>query len=101
VSVESLPPATRGERDASWPSQLVDIFIALAQFPARQTNFDSISRRRSSRQCGSELRGEFCHVVGEERRLVAGAGDGNVAEAGVEQVRVDAGIGRERGRGPR
>ena len=32
---------------------------------------------------------KFCQVVGEERGLVAGAGDGNVAEAGVEQVRVD------------
>ena len=36
---------------------------------------------------------EFRHVVGEERSLVAGAGDGDVAEAGVEQVRVDAGVG--------
>ena len=45
------------------------------------------------RDIGSELRAEFCHVVGEERGLVAGAGDGDVAEAGVEQVRVDAGIG--------
>ena len=42
---------------------------------------------------GSELWAEFCHVVGEERGLVAGAGDGDVAEAGVEQVWVDAGIG--------
>jgi hypothetical protein len=41
----------------------------------------------------TELRGEFRHVVGEERRLVAGARDGDVGEAGVEQVRVDAGIG--------
>jgi hypothetical protein len=39
------------------------------------------------------LRDEFCHVVGEERGLVAGAGDGDVAKAGVEQVRVDASIG--------
>ncbi len=37
--------------------------------------------------------GKFCHVVGEERGLVAGAGEGDVAEAGVEQVRVDAGVG--------
>jgi hypothetical protein len=39
------------------------------------------------------LRCEFCHVVGEERGLVAGAGDGDVAEAGVEQIWVDARIG--------
>ena len=45
------------------------------------------------RDIGSKLRGEFCHVVGEERGLVTGSGDGDVAEAGVEQVRVDAGIG--------
>ena len=45
------------------------------------------------RDIGSELGAEFCHVVGEERGLVAGAGDGDVAEAGVEQVWVDAGIG--------
>ena len=35
---------------------------------------------------------EFCQVVGEERGLVAGAGDGDVAEAGVEQVRVDPSV---------
>ena len=35
---------------------------------------------------------EFCHVVGKDRGLVAGAGDGNVAEAGVEQVRVDPSV---------
>jgi hypothetical protein len=45
------------------------------------------------RDIGSELGPEFCHVVGEERGLVAGAGDGDVAEARVEQVRVDTGIG--------
>ena len=44
------------------------------------------------RNFGSELGAEFCHVVGEERGLVAGAGDGDVAEARVEQVWVDAGI---------
>ena len=33
------------------------------------------------------------HVVGEENCLVAGAGDGDVAKAEVEQVRKDAGIG--------
>ena len=45
------------------------------------------------RDVGSELRTEFCHVVGEERGLMAGARDGDVGEAGVEQVRVDTGIG--------
>ncbi len=40
---------------------------------------------------GAELRAEFRHVVGEERGFVAGAGDGDVAEAAVEQVRVHAG----------
>ena len=45
------------------------------------------------RDIGSKLRTEFRHVVGEECRLVAGAGDGDVAEAGVEQIRVDARIG--------
>ena len=48
---------------------------------------------RGLRDIGSELRTQFRHVVGEERGLVAGAGDGDVAEAGVEQIRVDAGIG--------
>ena len=36
------------------------------------------------RDIGSELGAESCHVVGEERGLVAGAGDGDVAEPGVE-----------------
>jgi len=45
------------------------------------------------RNIGSELRAEFFHVVSEERGLVAGAGEGDVGEAGVEQVGVDAGIG--------
>ena len=44
------------------------------------------------RDIGSELGAEFCHVVGEERGFMAGAGDGDVGEAGVEQVRVDARI---------
>ena len=38
------------------------------------------------------MQAELCHVVGEEGRLVACARDGNVGEAGVEQVWVDAGI---------
>ena len=50
-------------------------------------------QRESLRDIGSELRAEFCHVVGEERGLVAGAGDRNVGKAGVEQVWVDASIG--------
>ena len=41
---------------------------------------------------GSELRGESGEIVSEDSGLVAGAGDGDVAEAGVEQIRVDAGI---------
>jgi len=45
------------------------------------------------RDIGSELGGEFLHVVSEERGLVACAGDGDVAEARVEEVRVNAGIG--------
>jgi len=48
---------------------------------------------RSFRDIGAELRAEFAQVVGKERGFMAGAGDGDVAEAGVEQVRVDAGIG--------
>jgi hypothetical protein len=39
------------------------------------------------------LRAEFCHVVGEECDLVTGAGDGDIGETRVEQVRVDTGIG--------
>jgi hypothetical protein len=44
------------------------------------------------RDIGSELRAELCHVVREERGLVAGPGDGDVGEAGVEQVRVDSSV---------
>ena len=36
---------------------------------------------------------EFRHVVGEERGLAAGAGDGDIREARVEQIWVNAGIG--------
>jgi len=42
---------------------------------------------------GAELRAELGEVVGKERGFMAGAGDGYVTEAGVEQVRVNAGIG--------
>jgi integrase len=45
------------------------------------------------RDIGCELRAEFYHVVGEERGLVAGAGDGDVGEAGVEQIWVDTRVG--------
>ena len=36
---------------------------------------------------------EFRHVVGKEYGIVAGARDGDVCKAGVEQVRVNAGVG--------
>ena len=48
---------------------------------------------RGFRDFRSELLAEFRRIVCEECGLVAGAGDGNVAEAGVEQVQVDAGVG--------
>jgi hypothetical protein len=62
---------------------------------------DSLDNRRcfrdfergSLRNICAELWAELAHVVGKERGLVAGAGDGDVAKTGVEQVRVDAGIG--------
>jgi hypothetical protein len=38
---------------------------------------------------GGEPRAEFCQIVREKRRLATGAGDGDVGEAGVEQIRVD------------
>ncbi len=37
---------------------------------------------------GAEMRAELGYVVGEKRSLVAGAGDGDVAKARIEQVRV-------------
>ena len=40
---------------------------------------------------GAELRAEFVQVVGKQGRIMAGAGDADVPEAGVKQVRVDAG----------
>ena len=36
---------------------------------------------------------EFRHVVGKQYGIVAGARDGNVGKARVEQVRVNAGVG--------
>jgi len=49
--------------------------------------------RRSLGEIGVELRAELGHVVGEERDLMAGAGDGEGAKSRIEQIRVDAGIG--------
>jgi len=75
------------------------------EFPRRclenSHHSDSLDNRRcfrdfergSLRNIGAELWAELGEVVGKERGLVAGAGDGDVAEAGVEQVRVDAGVG--------
>ena len=45
------------------------------------------------RDIGSELGSELYLVVGEKRGLVASAGDGDVGEAFVKQVGMDAGIG--------
>ena len=53
------------------------------------TDFES----RGLGNIGSELGAEFCHIVGEKRGLVAGAGDRDVGEARVKQVWVDARIG--------
>ena len=50
----------------------------------------------SLRDIGPELRVELCDVVGEVRGFVAGAGDGDIAEAGVEQIGVDAGVAMAR-----
>ena len=50
-------------------------------------------KSRGLRDIGVELWAELGEVVGKERGLVASAGDGDVAEAGVEQVWVDTGIG--------
>jgi len=41
---------------------------------------------------GTELRGEFGKVVGEDGRLVAGARDGNVAKPRIDEIRVNAGV---------
>ena len=50
-------------------------------------------QRGRLRGIGSELGAELCYVVGKQRCLVAGSGDGKIAEAGVEHVSVHAGIG--------
>ena len=41
---------------------------------------------------GVERGGKFCKIVREKRCVATGAGDGDVGEAGVEQVRVNAGV---------
>ncbi len=41
----------------------------------------------------AKLLAKFRNVVGEYRCFVAGAGDGNVAKSGTEQVWVDARVG--------
>src|SRR6202012_4226365 len=48
----------------------------------RLADFES----RTLRDISAELRGEFGHVVRKEGSLVAGAGDGNIAESRVEQI---------------
>jgi len=45
--------------------------------------------RRILGDVSAELRADLGHVVGEKWGLVTGAGDGDVAETGVEKVRVD------------
>jgi hypothetical protein len=49
--------------------------------------------RRRLRKISTQLSPKPCDVIGEEHELMTGAGDGNVSEAGADQVRVDAGIG--------
>ena len=49
--------------------------------------------RRRFRDVGAELRVELGDVVGEECGLMARARDGDIAETGVEQVWVNAGVG--------
>ena len=50
-------------------------------------------QRRSLGDIRAELRIELSHVVGIKGGLVAGAGNRDVSEAGIEEVRVDAGVG--------
>jgi hypothetical protein len=49
--------------------------------------------RRSLRKISAQLRSEPGHVVCEERQLMTGTGDGDVCEAGVEQIGMNRGIG--------
>lgn len=53
----------------------------------RQLNGGTLANYRS------ELLAEFHCIVGEHDRLVAGAGDGDVSEARIEQAWGNAGIG--------
>jgi hypothetical protein len=46
--------------------------------------------RRGFGNIGAELGAELVDVVGKEGSFKAGAGDGDVTKAGVEQVRMDA-----------
>ncbi len=39
------------------------------------------------------MRSEFGEIIGKDSGFLAGAGDGDVAEARIEQVRMDAGVG--------
>ena len=48
---------------------------------------------RCLRDIGAELRIQFIHIVSKDRGIVARAGNRDVAETGIEQVRVNAGIG--------
>jgi hypothetical protein len=56
-------------------------------------------QRRGRGDISAELRAEFGHVVGEERGFMARAGNRDIAESRIEQVRVDAGIPIPRPRG--
>lgn len=42
---------------------------------------------------GTEMLTKPVHIIGENHRLLTGARHGNVAEAGAEQVGMDAGVG--------
>jgi hypothetical protein len=52
-----------------------------------------ISKAEVFETSAPELRAELCDVVREECDLVSRTGDGDAAEAGVEQVWVDARVG--------
>ena len=48
---------------------------------------------RCLRDIGNDLRIQFIYIVCKDRGLVAGARDGDVPETGIEQIRVNAGVG--------
>src|SRR5271154_7017875 len=50
-------------------------------------------QRRGLGGIDAELRMELSHVVGIEGSLVAGAGNGDISKPGIEEVRVNTGIG--------